>query len=526
MNSVSKCFALLALLTPALGAAAGGSTIAQERGPALQAHWGGTLLKLNRRLPGVRREPVVKELAAGSTELAAAREVDLGATPAGEEYNELRQSLALLTDGSYASVWTERTGDSLDVRMQWVRPDGSLVFAGGGRTVADEPDNEFNAVIAANPAGGAFVAFSRVYGNGDRLQVLAQSYDAAGNPRWAADGVFAANVSSGNFQEQPQLIAAPGGGVYLCTEEFHSSGEDVSDIRCQRLGASGQRLWTDEGVRAGGRLGWKVLPKLIRDNRNGVMVFWRNLRDAFDHPQDRVLIEGQHLAPDGTRTWGTQGRILRTTNLPASGGGGYHELGAVSDGQGGAVVSFDDWNGRSAINRDVYAQRVTGDGRLLWGNGTAVAVGSAPQQHDSVTAAPDGGAFVTFWVPLSNQLRLARLDAGGKVRWTQPLASTDSGSNPNDYGAYGSLDNGRLRIAWTHQRQDATFTMDVYLAIFDLAGHRLNGPAATPLTTAQDAQFARGFVFDPARKQGFAVWDDRRNGTWDDLDAVGGLYKE
>jgi hypothetical protein len=68
--------------------------------------------------------------------------------------------------------------------------------------------------------------------------------------------------------------------------------------------------------------------------------------------------------------------------------------------------------------------------------------------------------------------------------------------------------------------------MDVYLGIFDLAGHRLNGPAGTPITTAQDGQFLRGFVFDPARKQGFAVWEDRRSGTWDNLDAVGGLYKE
>jgi hypothetical protein len=279
-------------------------------------------------------------------------------------------------------------------------------------------------------------------------------------------------------------------------------------------------------VRAGGRSGWKALPKLVRDNRNGLMVFWRNQRDPYTYPNDRILIEGQHLTASGAPTWGTQGRILRTTNLAAAGGLTFAELSAVSDGRGGAVLSFNDWNGRSAISLDVIAQRVTGDGRLLWGNGAAVAVGGVPQQNDSITAAPDGGAFVTVWTPLSNQLWLYRLGADGTVRWRNPLASTDSGSNPNDYGAYGSFDNGRLRIAWTHQRQDGTFTMDVYLAVFDPAGHRLNGPAATPITTAQDAQFVRGFVFDPARKQGFVVWDDRRNGTWDDLDAVGGLYKE
>lgn len=57
---------------------------------------------------------------------AEAREVDLGTTPALEEYDALRQSVALLTDGTYASAWTERVGNSrIDVTMQWIRPDGS-----------------------------------------------------------------------------------------------------------------------------------------------------------------------------------------------------------------------------------------------------------------------------------------------------------------------------------------------------------------------------------------------------------------
>jgi hypothetical protein len=62
--------------------------------------------------------------------------------------------------------------------------------------------------------------------------------------------------------------------------------------------------------------------------------------------------------------------------------------------------------------------------------------------------------------------------------------------------------------------------------IFDLAGHRLSGSNAAPITTAVDAQFLRGFVFDAARRQGLAVWEDRRKGTWDDLDTIGGLYEE
>jgi hypothetical protein len=490
MKSLAACFTLfsLALFTPPLGAAAG--------------------------------EP--------SQTRTTVEEVALGATSNDEEYNELRQSVALLAGGGYASVWTEQVGQDFNVRMQWVRPDGSKVFADGGRSVASTPDSEFNAVVASNPAGGAFVAFSRYDPVSDWLQVHVQSYDAAGNPRWAARGVFATTLKRGDVQDQTQLVAAPDGGVYLCMDDYHEDASEgsLSDILCQRFDAGGRRLWSDQGINAGGLSGWKVLPKLVRDVGDGVMVFWRNNRDAFHAPQDPIVVEGQHLAADGASSWGPQGEILRTSNLHATQVSGFDELSAAADGQGGAVVSFDDWDGQGEPNLDVFAQRVTGEGILLWGEGAAVAALDEKQQNDSIVATLDGGAFVTVRYPDVMELWLYRLGPGGKVRWKQQLSSTDSSSQANDWGAYGSFDQGRLRIAWIHQRQYGTDKIDVYLAVFDPAGHRLNGTAGTPVTSAPNEQLLRGFVFDPARRQGFAVWEDDRKGNTDDFDAVGGLYRE
>jgi hypothetical protein len=455
---------------------------------------------------------------------AAVQEVALAVTPNDEEYNELRQSVARLADGSYASVWIEHEG-SLRARMQWVRPDGSPLFAGGGRAITNIGADESNAVVVSNPAGGAFVALASKTEDG--AQILVQSFDADGNPSWRGDGVFAAAPGIGDLQIEPQLIPAPQGGVFLCFQSFHSIGvagsdNEGADIVCQHLGADGQRLWAASGVRAGGRRGYRELPKVVRDNGSGLLVFWRNGGPSRPDPKAHCLIEGQHLGANGTPRWGAQGRIVRSMILPANVGYLYTALGAASDGQGGAVVSFED--GPTNLRSDVFAQRVTGDGRLLWHTGTPVATGAVYQGHDSITAAPDGGAFIA--VRTGARLLLHRLGPDGKVLWKQQLSSTDSDANPVDWGSYGSFDDGRLRIAWIHQRQSGTWTMDAYLAILDLAGNRLNGPAATPLTTAADGQFLRGFAFDPERNQGFAVWEDRRKGTWDDLDLYGGLYRE
>jgi hypothetical protein len=532
MSLLSKRYALIALsiLALPLQAADDDSTAFEAAVPAVMEAVvppGGVRMELG-RVPSLYRQGfAAKDLAADSFAAATTLEVDLGATTAEEGYNELRQSVALLADGSYASVWTERTSNSsVDVAMQWVRPDGSKVFPGGGVYVANSSNIEFDTAVAPNPAGGgAFVAYARDLGG--RRQVYVQSYDAAGNPRWAAGGVSVADVISSDFQEHPQLLAAPQGGVYVCMMLFHglvSGTGDLITMLCQRLDANGRRLWTDAGVQAGGLRGLKILPKLVTDGRGGALVFWRNNRDPFNAPQHPILIEGQRLTPDGTRAWGTRGRILRTTNLAAAGGYSFFELSATSDGRGGAVLSFHDWRGQGVLALDVFAQRVNRAGRVLWGRGVPVAATGEPEQNDSITAAPDGGAFVTVWAPRSLTLWLHRLGPDGRVRWKRQLFAEDVGPTPNDWGAYGSFDQGRLRIAWIHQRQNGTWTMDVYYVIYDLDGFRLLD--ATPLTTAQDGQFLRGFAFDAARAQGFAVWEDRRKGTWEDLDTVGGLYKE
>jgi hypothetical protein len=486
------------------------------------------------------RQPRKRALAAGlpaSSPRAAAETISLGDTPGTELLSEL-QAMALLPDGTYATAWTDWNGPQFDVRTQWVRPDGSLVFASGG-ALAGEADNPFLTAVIANPAGGAFVAYARgqqdpeiVNLQTDYRQVFIQSYDAAGNPLWPSGGVFAMTVDPSNFDDMLYLAPAPGGGVYVCVEEsytFITPGGDLSAIRCQRLGAGGERLWTDQGVTAGGMHGWKVLPTLVPDGHGGLLVFWVNKRDAFTHPKDHTLIEGQHLTSQGIKAWGPRGRVLRTTGVGASVSASFDEMRAVPDGRGGAVLSFDDWSGRGALEYDVYAQRVNGAGRVLWGRGAAVATGDKAQQNDSLTAAPDGGAFVTVWEPniasepAPDLLWLYRLGPDGKTLWRRQLASPEeAGIISSDWGAYGTFEGGRLLIAWSHQRQQGTETIVPRLLVFDLSGHSLNGPSGDPLITEDISSYLRGLAYDPARQQGFAVW----GAVQSSLDVAGGFFRE
>lgn len=453
---------------------------------------------------------------------AEVQELTFGETPAHENFHPVGPTLATLAGGSFALVWREIEDRESNLRMQWVRPDGSFVFERGGRPVSATSERELSPAVLAAPDGGAFVAFRR----GSRI--LIQSYDPSGNPRWGADAIPVGDSADRETQHEPRLLAAPGGGTYVCFEEY-SRSRKAYRVRCQRLSSDGRLLWSGTGHEAGGRPGWQVLPQAVADGEGGLLVFWRNQGLPFgDDRVDRMLMEGQRFAPDGTRLW-QGGIVARVTNLPEDNGYGALEIFAVPDGRGGAVLAFRDRNVRSKPSHDVMAQRVDAAGRPLWGNGVHVTGDRRWQFANGLIAAPDGGAFVAVNVPGGrnrDQLRLFRLGPDGRHRWSPagiPLADSPRASSMQ--ALFGSFDDGLLRVAWSQRIHGTSTGLDIRLAVFNPAGRRLSGSLA--LSTAPGDQQLHGFVFDPRSGRGLLVWEDRAFPPEPrDTDALGALCIE
>ncbi|HYO13310.1 MAG TPA: hypothetical protein VE685_08970 [Thermoanaerobaculia bacterium] len=455
---------------------------------------------------------------------AEVHELVFGETPAHEDFHPLGPTLTALTDGSFAVVWRELQNQESNLRMQWVRPDGSFVFERGGRPVSATSQRELSPAVLAAPDGGAFVAFRR----GSRI--LIQSYDPSGNPRWGADAISVGDSADREAQHEPRLLAAPGGGTYVCFQEY-SRSRKAYRVRCQRLSADGRLLWSGTGHEAEGRPGWQVLPQVVEDGEGGLLVFWRNQGLPFgDDRIDRILVEGQRFAPDGTRLW-TGGVVAHVTNLPEANGYGTREHFAVPDGRGGAVLAFRDQNVRSRPSYDVVAQRVDARGRALWGDGVHVTGDRRWQFVDGLIAAPDGGAFVAVNVPggrTRDQLRLFRLGPDGRHRWS-PAGISLARSLPTTrvQALFGSFDGGLLRVAWNQKIHGTSSGLDIRLAAFDPAGRRLSDPGSLPLSTAPGDQQLHGFVFDHRSGRGLLIWIDRGfPGGLHDSDAHGALYTE
>jgi hypothetical protein len=121
----------------------------------------------------------------------------------------------------------------------------------------------------------------------------------------------------------------------------------------------------------------------------------------------------------------------------------------VDDGSGGAIIAWiDSRNG----DKDIYAQRINGNGSILWAQ-DGVPVCTASHDQKNLAAVSDGwGGIIIAWQDLRSgrsMIHTQRLNEEGAPLWLAdglPLASTNGGSQ--QWPVLVSDDDGGAIIAW------------------------------------------------------------------------------
>lgn len=90
----------------------------------------------------------------------------------------------------------------------------------------------------------------------------------------------------------------------------------------------------------------------------------------------------------------------------------------VTDGSGGAIIA---WSDERTGERDIYAQRIDGEGRILWAE-DGVLVCDADEIQWSPLMVPDGfGGAILTWSDQqsgSTDIYAQRIDTNGDMLWT------------------------------------------------------------------------------------------------------------
>jgi hypothetical protein len=260
----------------------------------------------------------------------------------------------------------------------------------------DTTSNAFEYKAIPDDSGGAYITWVDAR-NATISKVYIQHINAAGSVLWLANGIKVADISA-RYDYSPNLCNDGNGGVIIGW-----TGDDrVSNSQqyAQRYNSSGIPQWTVNGVQVCTAPGFRGGAKLLADNSNGAMFFFTDSRnDPHGLNYDSLVanyltnadIYGQRLSSTGTLLWTSNGVAI----VAASGNqDAFENSQVITDGSGGAIVAFVD--GRNDLmnnydNLDLFAQRVNSSGVVQWtANGVAVSTAPGNQFGLNNFIVPDG----------------------------------------------------------------------------------------------------------------------------------------
>ncbi len=244
----------------------------------------------------------------------------------------------------------------------------------------------------------------------------------------------------------------------------------------------------------------QALPVSISDGSNGVILTWRDDRNG---PSNGNIF-AQRFSATGVPLWGVNGIPIctapNTQTYPA----------IVSDGAGGAIIAWHDPR-NGVFNNDIYAQRVDGNGNVLW-TANGVPICAAIDHQSWVLIVTDGasGAIITWLDQRSgsvSEVYAQRISAAGIVQWTAdglPLRTGFPGYAPQRMipdGAGGAI------LAWYDPL--GTGGPDPYVQRINSSGSLLWGPIGVNVCALGGSQEYMEITTDGANGV-IIFWMDQR----------------
>jgi len=305
--------------------------------------------------------------------------------------NSQQFSPAIVTDGAGGAIvaWIDDRSGNNDIYAQHVLASGAVdpAWPVNGVALCAATGAQSSPRIASDGAGGAIVSWEDA--RGASYDIFAQHVLASGavDGAWPVNGRALCTATANQFNT---TITSDGiGGAIVSWQDARLGGSN-NDIYAQHVLASGavDGAWPADGRALCLVANDQLAPMIVSDGAGGAIVTWQDFRSgtSYDIYAQHVLASG---AVDGA--WPANGRGLCTATLTQA------SQQIVSDGAGGAIVSWQDLRG--GLNFDIYAQHVLASGLVDGGwplDGRGLCTATLDQSLPTIVSDGLGGAIVTW----------------------------------------------------------------------------------------------------------------------------------
>ena len=364
--------------------------------------------------------------------------------------------------------------------------------------VCNYAGNQTSVRIIGDDNGGAI--YTWVDTRNGTQDIYAQRVDANGNLMWHVDGISICNAVSDQYA--PVICSDGANGAII---SWYDNREGNYDIYAQRINASGLVQWTTDGVAICNAAGNQNAQQITADGSGGAIIVWSDGRTSGANAD----IFAQRIDASGAFLWALNGALICNAtslqNIPQ----------LVTDGNGGAIIAWEDW--RNFSQSDIYAQRISFNGFTSWAlNGIIIC--SEPNfahQYNTKMVTDGAGGAIMCWQDNRNfgsglDLYAQKVNATGTVQWINNGIAVCNASFVQTAQQIVADGSGGAIIAWEDRRTGR----DIYAQKISNTGAAqwtANGfGICTTAGTQEEPQLA-------ANNTGGAIllWTDSRNTSMD-----------
>lgn len=276
--------------------------------------------------------------------------------------------------------------------------------------------------------------------------------------QWSTNSSINSPVAAApKSQNSVHSVSDANGGIIMVWDDNRNSATTADDIYAQRLNASGIRKWALNGISICNNAGTQKNSTVTDAGNGNTIITWE------DNRAGNYDIYAQKIDSSGNILWATNGIIVcnKTTTQKSPK--------IVGDNAGGAIIVWED-----SLNNywDIYAQRISSSGSVMWtSGGVAICNASNTQVNPRIDIDGAGGAIFTWQDKRNNadyDIYAQRIDASGAVQWTANgvaicvAAGTQSNPRIEPDGANGAL------ISWVDKRN--TIDNNIYAQRINSSG--------------------------------------------------------
>jgi hypothetical protein len=317
---------------------------------------------------------------------------------------------------------------------------------------------------------------------------------------WVDGGIVICTAPS--EQTSPKMTSDGVGGAIITWTDGRAL---YSDIYAQRVDVDGNVLWEMNGTAICTATQAQGRPNIASDGAGGAIIVWEDYRSAGNES-----VYAQRVDADGNVLWTADGILVCT------GHGSRGTLAIISDGAGGAIVTWEDSRGSFF---DIYAQRLDANGNVLWtSNGVAICTAAYNQEEPQLVSDGAGGAIIT-WYDYRDELYMLRyydiyaqrVDADGNVLWTANGVAICTAIYSQFRPQLVSDGAGGAIITWDDYR---AYDYEIYAQRVGAGGNVLWTANGVAICTSSGAQLYPHLVSDGAAGA-IITWQDYRAGNYD-----------